>query len=134
MFVRLYNAALWGMFLAVLLSRNTWLEMRVNLGWGFFALALLLLALQSRLNVPARPAACIKSATFRSATFSLAAAVAGCWLLLGSGGITIIPAALLREGLGMPGLSLRSLNFAIAAFLAVGWIVAVWPVFPKTKR
>ena len=30
-----YNAALWGMFLSVLLFQDTWLEMRVNLGLVF---------------------------------------------------------------------------------------------------
>ncbi|MBQ8692499.1 MAG: hypothetical protein IJ520_05070 [Synergistaceae bacterium] len=105
-----YNAALWSMLASVILFNNTWLEMRVNLGLIFFALTALIFIALRGLRLGKKFA--LLSLIFISLT---------CWLILGSDGIAIIPAAIIREGLGLA-LSLNYINYIIYAFLILGWI------------
>lgn len=112
-----YNAALWGMFISILLFQNTWLEMRVNLGWVFFALILVLFALQMFIRPLRR--LCGNST---AATVSLIAVTTTCWLMLGTERSQIIPASIIREGLMMPRLSFRLINFAMDTFITLVWL------------
>ena len=106
-----YNAVLWSMLASVILFNNTWLEMRVNLGLIFFALTGLLFIIFKFKALYGKKFALL-SLIFISLT---------CWLILGSDGIAIIPAAIIREGLGLS-LSLNYINYMIYAFLILGWI------------
>ena len=118
MFARFYNAALWGMFLSVLLFQNTWLEMRINLGFVFFALVLVLFVAQVFIRPLRR--LCGNPAV---ATFSLIVVTIVCWLMLGTERVKIIPASILREGLMMPRLSFSLINFMMEAFITLGWML-----------
>ena len=113
-----YNAALWGMFLSILLFRDPWLEMRVNMGWVFFALVLVLFALQWLIR-PLRRLCANRTA----ATFSLIVVTTTCWLMLDAEQLEVIPASILREGLMMPRLSFRLLNFAMDTFVTLVWLL-----------
>ena len=109
-----YNAALWSMLASVILFNNTWLEMRVNLGLIFFALTALIFIIFIIFKFKA-----LYGKKF--ALLSLIFISLTCWLILGSDGIAIIPAAIIREGLGLA-LSLNYINYIIYAFLILGWI------------
>ena len=113
-----YNAALWGLFLSVLLYQNTWLEMRINMGWVLFGLALLLFALQAGVG-PLRRAC----GTWRGATASLVAACGGCWALLGTERLLVIPASIVREGLMLPRLPFGTVNAALCLLILGGWLL-----------
>ena len=86
-FAALYNAFLWSMALCVLLFQSLWLEMRVNLGVAFFALWALLFLLLAGIRPLRR-----SCRSLVGATFSLIAAPALCWLLLGTERILSVPA------------------------------------------
>ena len=118
-FICFYNALLWGLLLAVLLYQNTWLEMRVNLGWVFFGLALILFALQAGIR-PLRRAC----GAWSVATASLIAVCAGCWLLLGPEGLPVVPASIIREGLMRPRLPFRVVNAALGVLIVGGWLLS----------
>ncbi|MBQ9565933.1 MAG: hypothetical protein IJU98_10135 [Synergistaceae bacterium] len=123
-----YNAALWGMFLSVLLFQDTWLEMRVNLGLVFFALALVLFALQ----IFIRPLRRLCENTIAT-SFSLIVVTTVLWLMLGTEGVKVIPASILREGLGMPRLSFSLINFAMDTFVTLGWLLIEF-LYRKRER
>ena len=98
---------------SVILFNNTWLEMRVNLGLIFFALTgLMFIIFKFKFKAWYGKKFALMSLIFISLT---------CWLILGSDGVAIIPAAIIREGLGLA-LSLNYINYMIYAFLILGWI------------
>lgn len=116
MFSCFYNSLLLGMLISVVLFQNTWLEMRVNLGHVFFALAAVLFVLQ----VLAKPVRKI-CGTFRASTLSLMISGLSLWLMLGSEGMKIIPASIIREGIMQNHISFSIINTVIIAGVIIGW-------------
>jgi hypothetical protein len=113
----LYNAFPIAMLAGAALFRITWLEMRVNVGWIFFALwgiLTLVLAAWGRFSA--------KSPGIGGTTANLLACGLGVFLLLGRARVFSVPAALVREGLGLPRLPFPWINAAIAGFLLLGWL------------
>ena len=117
-FAALYCAFLWSMALCILLFQSLWLEMRVNLGVAFFALWALLFLLLAGI----RPL-CRSCRSLVGATFSLIAAPALCWLLLGTERILPVPASILRDGLTPPRLPLDTINLLLGAAAVAGWLL-----------
>ncbi|MBR4197019.1 MAG: hypothetical protein IKQ95_09950 [Synergistaceae bacterium] len=114
----LYNSVTLGMLISVCLFLNEWLEMRVNIGWVFFGLSGLLFLLQTVIK-PLRKFC----ATFTASAFSLAVSCSGIFLLLGSEGVKIIPASIIREGLMINRVSFATINTAMIAFAVIGLIL-----------
>jgi hypothetical protein len=113
----LYNAFLVAMLGSAALFRITWLEMRVNVGWIFFALwgiFTLTLAKWYRSFTPLLG--------IEGTTANLLACGLGIFFLLGKARVLSVPAALIREGLGLPRLPFPWVNAAIAVFLLLGWV------------
>jgi hypothetical protein len=113
----LYNAFLVAMLAGTALFRITWLEMRVNVGWIFFALwgiFAFVLAKWSRFFV--------KLLYVRGMTVNILVGGLGVFLFLGKIRVFSIPAALIREGLGLPRLPFLWIDAAIAGFLLLGWL------------
>ena len=117
-FAALYCAFLWSMALCILLFQSLWLEMRVNLGVAFFALWALLFLLLAGIRPLRR-----SCRSLVGATFSLIAAPALCWLLLGTERILSVPASIVREGLMQPRLPLDTINLLLGAAVAAGWLL-----------
>lgn len=114
MFAMLYNAALLSMLICAVLFKNTWLEMRVNLGLVFFALTAAIFVLFYKIKI-------FKSLKFTSLNLALVLFI--CWILTGSDGFFIIPAAIVREGLMLPKIPLSAVNYALGFFIISGWII-----------
>ena len=114
----LYNSLMWSMLMSVCLFRNTWLEMRVNLGWVFFGLTAILFMLQSVIKPLRRICG-----TFTASTLSLVISCLGLWLMLGYEGLKIIPASIIREGLMMNRISFSAINTAMIATAIIGLIL-----------
>ncbi|MDR2180502.1 MAG: hypothetical protein LBP21_09350 [Synergistaceae bacterium] len=113
----LYNAFPIAMLAGTALFRITWLEMRVNLGWIFFALwgiLAVILGTWSRFFV--------KLLDVRGTTANLCVCGLGIFLLSGRTRLFSTPAALIREGLGLTRLPFLWINATIAGFLLLGWL------------
>jgi hypothetical protein len=114
----LYNALPIAMLTSTALFRITWLEMRFNVGWIFFALWGILaftFAKWSRFFA--------KLLDVKGTTANLLICGLGVFLLLGKARVFSIPAALIREGVGLPRLPFFWINMAIVAFLLLGWLL-----------
>ena len=118
MFSCLYNSVMWSMLISVCLFQNTWLEMRVNLGWIFFGLTVLLSLLQ--IFVKSIRKIC---GTFTASTLSLIVSCLGLWLILGTERLKIIPASIIREGIMQNRLSFSTINTVLIAIAVIGWIL-----------
>jgi hypothetical protein len=113
----LYNAFPVAMLTAAALFRVTWLEMRINVGWIFFALwgiFAFILTKWSRFFA--------KLLDLRGTTANLLICGLGVFLLLGRARVFSVPAALIREGMGQPRLPFPWVNAAIGVFLLFGWL------------
>ena len=113
----IYNALLWGMLISVLLSQSEWLDMRINTGIIFFAIALvlaLLFALTKKFN------------TFRMSLLSLVVTSSGLFYILGLEGLCVIPASIIREGLMQSKLSFHVINIALIAVIITGLLLTLF--------
>ena len=117
MTARLYNAFNLAMFVSVLMSRDEWLEMRVNMGWVFFGLAVILFAVQSAVKLFRR-----LCSTFAVSLLCVAVSFGGMYLVLGAEGLPVIPAAIIREGLMQSRLTFSAINTALIIAAAAGLI------------
>ncbi len=114
-----YNSLLWSLLLATFLFNYTWLQMRVNIGYLFFALWLVLiilweLALRRRQVKP--------GFTVVSALLTIAIAL----LVEGRENLLIIPAAFIREGLHLESISFTSINLVLAVIIIGGFLVSLF--------
>jgi hypothetical protein len=125
----LYNAFPAAMLASAALFRITWLEMRVNVGWIFFALwgiFAFILAKWSRFFV--------KLLDVKGTTANLLVCGLGVFLLLGQARVFAIPAALIREGLGLPRLPFLWINVSIVGFLLLGWFFLFFTFFTSRPK
>lgn len=113
-----YNSALWAMLIALMSFRNEWLEMRANIGLIFIALWVLLFA--AGIFIAARTR---RFPTVLLTAVTLVATSATALLVYGPKRLMVVPAALIRESLGMPRLSFSTVNGSIAAFLLIGAVI-----------
>jgi hypothetical protein len=115
-FKALYNAFPGAMLASTALFRVRWLEMRVNVGWIFFALwgiFAFILAKRGRFFA--------KLPDGGGTTANLLVCGLGIFLILGKTRVFSLPAAIIREGLGLPRLPFSHVNTVIAGFLILGW-------------
>ena len=114
----LYNAFALSMLLSVLMFMNTWLEMRVNLGWVFFALTAVIFIVQLSFR-PLRKFCGTFTASIASALVSLS----GMFLVLGSERMAVIPASIVREGIMQSRIPFATINTALMAIAVIGLAV-----------
>ena len=114
----LYNSVTLTMLISVCLFQNEWLEMRVNIGWVFFALSGLLFLLQTVIKPLGK-----FCATFKASALSLVISCSGIFFLLDSESVKIIPASIIREGLMINRIPFAKINTAMIAFAVIGLIL-----------
>ncbi len=114
----LYNSVTLSMLISVCLFLNEWLEMRVNIGWVFFALSGLLFLLQTVIKPLGK-----FCATFKASALSLVISCSGIFLLLDSESVKIIPASIIREGLMINRVPFATINTAMIAIAVIGLIL-----------
>lgn len=111
-----FTGFLAGLLLAIILSQWVWLEMRVSLG----------LIVPVGIVIGAVTGAFARSSNGLWGLLVPETAVAGLLVFLYRGdlaALTVIPAALLREGIFWPQLSLRAVNIVLVFLLAAGNLV-----------
>ena len=109
------------MLISVILFQNTWLEMRVNIGWIFFGLIILLFLLQ----------VCTKrlkkiSATLAFSTLSLVISSVSIYYMLGLERLKIIPASIIREGIMQNRIPFGTINILLIIITIIGWILTLF--------
>lgn len=116
-FGRLYNSFIWAVAVSAALFQNTWLEMRVNMGLVLFALFALFFVISE-----------IWSARFSLlfTTASLVVTGAAGAFFLGVSRVCLLPALIIREGLGARLVSVSAINAAVAAFVVIGYLLILW--------
>lgn len=124
-----YNSAALSMLISVILFQNTWLEMRVNIGWVFFGLTIVLFLLQAMTKTLRKICG-----TFTASALSLVISCSGILLLLDSDSVKIIPASIIREGLMISRVPLAAINTAMIAFAAAGLMLIFFTASKKAKE
>ena len=106
------------MLISVILFQNTWLEMRVNIGWIFFGLIILLFLLQ----------VCTKRLKKISATlaFSTLSSSVSIYYMLGLERLKIIPASIIREGIMQNRIPFGTINILLIIITIIGWILTLF--------
>ena len=125
-----YNSFLLSMALTVTLFGSQWLEMRVNMGlilaasWAVFFTAALLVCFGKKLRMPLWfTFAC----TVVCNVYTL--------LVLGPRRLGIVPAAIVREGIGMPRLPFSTVNFIMIVTLSLMLaVLAVGEIYQLRHR
>ena len=110
----IYNALLWSMLISVVLSRNEWLDMRINTGIIFFAISLVLTVLFVLTK---------KFNTFKMSLLSLVITFAGLLYILEPEGLLVIPASIIREGLMQHNLSFHVINAVLVGVIITGFVI-----------
>ena len=102
------------MLISVILFKFEWLEMRVNLGWVFFGLVIVLFLLMGALKF---------FSSFFASMINLIISCAGIFLLTGQEGISIIPASIIREGIRQSHIKFSTINYALIAIIIAGLVL-----------
>lgn len=114
----LYNSFLWAMLVSLVCFKSEWLEMRVNVGCILFGLWLVL-ALTAALLLRRRKRRLGPVFTLANLAVCLAVGV----FLYGPRRMTVVPAAIIREGLHMTRIPFLFVNLVILLGLAAGLIL-----------
>lgn len=119
LFARVYAGAVLGLLMSLGLSRVVWLEMRIKTGLLIPLCAAAFVVLWNR------------SGRFATLRLVLALQVALGVLFLMAGGwdpvcLEVLPSALVRDGLGLSGVSLATLNWWLLAGVALGNLALAW--------
>ncbi len=112
MMCALFNSALWAMVIALCCFKWTWLEMRFNVGWIFYGVWIIAFALIVW-RVP-------KPLGFKfSVINTVVSLVIGLVVCRGVTGILLIPACVIREGVGFTTWNIDAINVTVFAFMAI---------------
>lgn len=113
-FASLYNSFLFSLLISLTLFTSEWLEMRVNIGFVFFGLWLLVFIVLSILSRKKLKLGFIFSLNNLIICFIVA------FILYGLERLTIVPASIIREGLHMTSISFGVINIVITIFIVLG--------------
>lgn len=114
---RLYNSFVWAAVISAALFQNTWLEMRVNMGIVLFALFAIFFVVSAIWNI---------SFSLLFTTLSLALSAAAGVFFLGVSRMCVLPALIIREGLGVRLVSVSVINAVVTALLVIGYALMLW--------
>lgn len=115
----IYNSFLWGLLLATLLFNDTWLQMRVNIGYLFFASWLLLVIIWYLVTRHRS----VKSGWLTIINTVLVSVVA--LVFEGTANLLVVPAALIREGLNLESVSFSAINLILVVIILIGLLLSI---------
>lgn len=125
----LYNSFLWAMLLAIIAFCNVWLEMRLNPGWilgaSWLGLFILLWLLTKK-----KPTFLKFPYTAMNSALCLLCGIA----LLGIHRLGVVPAAIIREGIGWTKIPFSTINWALGATLLFGLAILFFADMRKKKK
>lgn len=124
-FTVLYNTLFWSLLVSFIMFKNTWIEMRINIGTVLFILWILFFIIFYKLYF-------IKNIfKFSIINFIIFAILS--LIILKPKGLIYIPSSIIREGLHLTGiLNLNAINMVLIIFIISG-ILLIY-IFRKLKR
>ena len=124
-FTVLYNTLFWSLLASFIMFKNTWIEMRINIGTVLFILWILFFIIFYKIYF-------IKNIfKFSIINFIIFAILS--LIILKPKGLIYIPSSIIREGLHLTGiLNLNVINAVLSIFIISG-ILLIY-IFKKLKR
>lgn len=124
-FTVLYNTLFWSLLVSFIMFKNTWIEMRINIGTVLFILWILFFIIFYKLyfikNI-------VKFSIINLIIFAILSLI-----ILKPKGLIYIPSSIIREGLHLTGiLNLNAINMVLIIFIISG-ILLIY-IFKKLKR
>ena len=116
--VLIYNGLIWGMLVAVMATRNLWLDMRIEV--GLIIPTVILISIIGGLIAGNK---LIKSPGFALANLILCFILT--FLVLGTKRLAVVPASIIRETIYMTSLGFSVINWGLIMALILGLIV-IW--------
>lgn len=124
-FTVLYNTLFWSLLVSFIMFKNTWIEMRINIGTVLFILWILFFIIFYKLYF-------IKN-IFKFSIINLIIFAILSLIILKPKGLIYIPSSIIREGLHLTGiLNLNAINMVLIIFIISG-ILLIY-IFRKLKR
>lgn len=124
-FTVLYNTLFWSLLVSFIMFKNTWIEMRINIGTVLFILWILFFIIFYKLYF-------IKN-IFKFSIINLIIFAILSLIILKPKGLIYIPSSIIREGLHLTGiLNLNVVNTVLSIFIISG-ILLIY-IFRKLKR
>lgn len=124
-FTVLYNTLFWSLLVSFIMFKNTWIEMRINIGTVMFILWILFFIIFYKLYF-------IKN-IFKFSIINLIIFAILSLIILKPKGLIYIPSSIIREGLHLTGiLNLNVINAVLIIFIISG-ILLIY-IFRKLKR
>lgn len=124
-FTVLYNTLFWSLLVSFIMFKNTWIEMRINIGTVLFILWILFFIIFYKLYF-------IKN-IFKFSIINLIIFAILSLIILKPKGLISTPSSIIREGLHLTGiLNLNVVNAVLSIFIISG-ILLIY-IFRKLKR
>lgn len=124
-FTVLYNTLFWSLLVSFIMFKNTWIEMRINIGTVLFILWILFFIIFYKLYF-------IKN-IFKFSIINLIIFAILSLIILKPKELIYIPSSIIREGLHLTGiLNLNVINAVLSIFIILG-ILLIY-IFKKLKR
>lgn len=124
-FTVLYNTLFWSLLVSFIMFKNTWIEMRINIGTVLFILWILFFIIFYKLYF-------IKN-IFKFSIINLIIFAILSLIILKPKGLIYIPSSIIREGLHLTGiLNLNVVNTVLIIFIISGMLLIY--IFRKLKR
>ena len=124
-FTVLYNTLFWSLLVSFIMFKNTWIEMRINIGTVMFILWILFFIIFYKIYF-------IKNVIIFS-IINLIISIIISLIILKPKGLIYIPSSIIREGLHLTGiLNLNAINMVLIIFIISG-ILLIY-IFKKLKR
>lgn len=124
-FTVLYNTLFWSLLVSFIMFKNTWIEMRINIGTVLFILWILFFIIFYKIYF-------IKNVIIFS-IINLIISIIISLIILKPKGLIYIPSSIIREGLHLTGiLNLNAINMVLIIFIISG-ILLIY-IFRKLKR
>lgn len=123
---KVYNTSLWAMTISMLLGMWAWLGMRINMGWIFYGLWLVLAVV----FILIKKLAC----GWKFTAINLMVCAVVNFAVFGIDKLKVLPAARVREGIMMYTLNLGLVNTVIVAFLVIGFALILLLGLKDSKK
>lgn len=115
----LYNSFLWGLTAAILAFQNQWLEMRMNIGYIIPMVMVAAFAILTAAELLKGKKASFEMSS-RVTIVNILICTITSILTLGQERIKVVPAVIIREGIGMTRLSFGRVNTVLIIALVIG--------------
>lgn len=123
----IYNSFLWALIIAITSFKSEWLEMRVNIGYIFFATFILISVILS--TIPRRKQPKL-SGVFTTANLFVCTIYA--MMLYGFHRLKVVPASIIREGIHINKIPFSLINWVLLIIIILGFVLII--ILNKTKQ